>query len=305
MFTITQTGLTTGVIVISGRVEGTDGASTIVSDDTFDGGRGSIAVVAPAAVTVLATHTTQPRVTVSQTGWDVRVVVANTGGAAVNLNLATSSIAFNSGTGWVVDPPTFLGSGNPLPGGGVDSLRFHIATTSSVAGSPRIDSSVPWQDVNNQTSTGTATTSTSGFGSIVVQTPVNLRISTTTSQSPNPAAVNTNQTFAVRVQVENVGAGHADVRDVALVLNTNGGSAITQIQPITLVTSGEIVTRDFTVKADGAPSANERFTSVINSVTDANSGQPATLQPPVDNFADIAIQNPAVLVVENVRPSRP
>jgi hypothetical protein len=37
VFTINRTGNATGVIVISGRVEGTDGATATVFDDTFDG----------------------------------------------------------------------------------------------------------------------------------------------------------------------------------------------------------------------------------------------------------------------------
>lgn len=303
VFRITRTGNATGVIVISGRVEGTDGTAAVVSDDTFDGGRGSIAVVSAAAVTVLATHTSQPRVTAGQTtAWDVRVVVTNTGGGSVNLNLATSDITFAGPADWTVaTPPVFLGNGNPLQGGEVDSLGFTVTATSATAGTRQIDASVPWQDINTL-ATGTANTNTSGFGSIVVQTPVAIRVTTTTSQSPNPAAVNLGQSFAVRVQVENT--GQADARDVALELTRSGSSTITPISPITEVASGQTVTRDFTVDAAGTPNAAETFTSAIIAATDENSGQPAPPQTAVDGTAIVAIQDPAAFDITNVRPSQ-
>ncbi len=302
VFTITQTGIQTGAIVINGRVRGTDGALQSVFDDTFDGGRGSIAVVPASAVAVTATHTSQPRVTAAQTtDWDVRVVVANTGGGSVNVDLATSTIAFNGGTGWIVAmPPVFLGGGNPLLGGGVDSLLFRVTDTSPNAGTRRIDASIPWQDVNTL-ATGTATTTTSGFGSILVQTPVAIRVATTTSQSPNPSEVNVGQAFAVRVQVQNL--GQADARDVAIAMTSNGSSAITPVSPITEVAGGQTATLDFAVDAAGAP-ANEIFMSNIASVTDENSGQPVAPQAPADDTAVVAIQDPAAFAITNVRPSQ-
>ena len=301
-FTITQTGNTTGVIVISGRVEGTDGAATVF-DDTFDGGRGSIAVVPAADVTVLSTRASQPRVTAGQTdSWVVRVAVANTGGGAVNIDLATSGITFAGPTDWVVTtPPVFLGNGNPLQGGEVDSLGFTVTSTSATAATRRIDASVPWQDVNTL-AVGTANTATSGFGSIVVQTPVNIRVTTTTSLAPNPGEVNTGQAFAVRILVENT--GQADARDVALELTSDGASNIDPIPPITEVPGGQSVMFDADVVASGTPVASETFTSAITAAADENTGNPVTPGAPLDNTAVVAVQTPALFDITNVRPSQ-
>lgn len=303
VFTITQTGNTTGVIVISGRVEGSDGVATVF-DDTFDGGRGSIAVVAPAAISVLSTRATQPRVTAGQTAtWNVHVVVANTGGADVNLNLAASNITFSGAPGFVVQsPPTFLGGTNPLEGASVDSLNFVVTATSPNAGTRRIDASIPWQDVNNATSNGTANTATSGFGSVLVQTPVNILVTTTTSLAPNPGEVNTGQAFAVRIQVQNT--GQADARDVAVALTSNGTSDIDPIPPVTEVAGGQTVVFDADVTASGVTNPSETFTSAITAAADENTGNPVTPVAPLDNTAVVAVQTPAVFEITNVRPSQ-
>ncbi|MCI0451457.1 MAG: Ig-like domain-containing protein, partial [Candidatus Latescibacteria bacterium] len=303
-FTVTQTGNTTGVIVISGRVEGTDAGSATVFDDTFDGGRGSIAVVPASAVSVLATHTSQPRVTAGQTAvWGVRVLVRNAGGASVNVDLATSNITFDGGAGWVVTtPPVFGGGGNPLQGGEVDSLLFEVAATATDPGTWRIDASIPWQDVTTQ-ATGTANTNTSGFGSIVVQTPVAIRVATTVSQSPNPGEVNVGQAFAIRVQVENT--GQADARDVQLEMTSDGASTVTPLSPITEIAGGQTATVDFAIDAANVPNPNETFSSAITTATDENSGAGVAAEPPVDNTAIVAVQNPAVYDITSVQPSQP
>ncbi len=302
-FIVTKTGNVTGVIVISGRVEGTDGAA-IVFDDTFDGGRGSISVVPAAAVTVLATHTSQPLVTQSQAAdWTARVVVANTGGADVDLNLATSHIDFaGPQAGWSVGTPILAGGGSTLEGGSVDSLLFTVLTTGSTTGPHRIDATVPWQDINTSAIDSAVTTS-GGFGSITVETPVAIRITTTTSQSPNPNAVNRGKAFDVRIQVQNT--GQADARDVVIGMTRSGSSTILPIAPITEVIGGQTVAYDLGVVAANASNLGETFTTSITSATDENSGAAVTPKAAVDSLAIVAIQSPAELQIQNVRPSRP
>jgi hypothetical protein len=146
-----------------------------------------------------------------------------------------------------------------LEGGSVDSLRFTVTTTSSSAGTRRIDAAIPWQDANNAASTGTATTGTAGFGSITVETPVDIRITTTTHVAPNPGEANVDQPFDVRVLVENT--GQADARDVAIAMTSDGSSAIAPITPITEVAGGQTVAYDLGVVASSTTNPNETLTT--------------------------------------------
>ncbi len=299
VFTVTRTGDAIGVIVISGRVEGRDQALATVFDDTFDGGRGSIAVEPPASVAVTATHTSQPRVTTGQgTDWTVRAVLANTGGGDVNLNLVDSRVSF-AGGGNVIGG-ILAGGGTILEGGAVDSVLFTVDTTALAPGTPRIDASIVWQDINTSQVDSSLTTS-AGFGSILVQTPVSIRVATTTSIAPNPAAVNLGQSFDIRVEVQN--QGQADARDVLLSMVTNGGSTVLPISPITEVPGGQTVAFDLGVTAANVP-GNETFTGSIVSLTDENSGEAVTPQAPLDNTAAMAIQESAAFAVTNMRPSQ-
>jgi hypothetical protein len=308
VFTIAQTGTTIGNIVISGRVGGTDLNQVLpVSDDTFDGGRGSIAVQSAAAVAVVATHTSQAEVTAAQdSDWAVRVVLANTGGADVNLDLASAGIAFaGPQAGWTHGPATLLGGGNVLEGGSVDSLLFTITTTGTAAGTRRIDTTVPWTEANSQAIGSATTVASTGYGQIVVETPAVLRITTTTAAAPNPAEVNVGQAFDVVVQVRNT--GQADARDVVVGMSTNGTSTIPPVSPILEVAAGQTVAYPLPVTASGTPVPSETFTTSLVSAVDENSAQSnlVTLtNPPIDATATVAIQTQAELDITGVHPSQ-
>jgi hypothetical protein len=302
-FTVTQTGTQTGNVVISGRVEGTDlQQQSIVFDDTFDGGRGGVVVQSAPGVSVVATRPSQPVVTVGQTGWSVRVVVRNTGGADVALDLATADIDI-AGGGWTNATPTLFGGGNVLEGGAVDSLQFQITTGPGSVGTRRIDATIPWTEVNTQTG-GSAGTATSGFGQVVVESRAVLRIASTVITAPNPAAVNVNQPFSVTVQVQNT--GQADANNVVFGMTTNSGSAIQPVGPLAAVPGGQTVAYALPVVAAAAADPSETFTTSIASAIDENSGLPSlvTINGPLDNTATLAVETPAVLDITQVRPSQ-
>lgn len=303
VFTITETGTQTGNIVISGRVEGRDlNQLSIVTDDTFDGGRGGVVVQGAPSVSVLATHTSQPQVTVGQTGWSVRVVVANTGGANVTIGAATVTVA---GGGWTFGPPTLMGGGNVLAGGAVDSLLFTATGGPGNAGTRRIDATVPWTE-DNTSNNGSANTNTSGFGSITVESRAILQITTTSVSAPNPASVNVNQAFNITVQIQNTGG--ADARNVVVGMTRNGASTIQPVAPLAVVPAGQTVAYDLPVVAAAAQNPSETFTTTLSSATDENSGQGPPMvtlnNPPADATATLAIETVAALDITNVRPSQ-
>ncbi len=308
-FLVTQTGTRTGNIVISGRVEGRDlNHLTIVNDNTFDGGRGSVVVQSPAAVAVVATHTSRPDVTAGQVAdWSVRVVLANTGGADVDVAAASAGIAFaGPPAGWAfVASSALLGGGTVLEGGSVDSLLFIVDTTGTTAGTRRIDATVPWIEANSQTAGSATTVASTGYGQIVVETLAQLRITTTTVAAPNPVAVNESQAFDVILQVQNT--GQADARDVVVGMATDGLSTIQPVSPIAEVAAGQTVAYAWPVTASATSSTLETFTTTLVSAVDENSAQSnlvALNNPPLDATAPVAIQSPAVLDITSVRPSQ-
>jgi len=307
LFTIQETGVLTGAISITGQVEGRDLAQfAIVTDNTFDGGRGTVNVQASASVSVLATRTTQPEVTVGQASdWAVRVVVANTGAASVDLNLVTAAISIaGPATGWAVDPAVLLGGGVTLEGGSVDSLLFNVRDTGTTSGTWSIGASVPWTETNTG-ATGTAVSSSpASFGSITVETRPALRITTTTVSAPNPAEVNTGQAFDVIVQVQN--QGQADARDVVIGMITNGASTLTPVSPLAEVPGNTTVSFTRPAVASATPAPSELFTTSIESALDENSAQSnlVIVNTPQDSTATVAVQTPAVLDVEQVRASQ-
>ncbi len=306
-FTVNQTGTTTGNITISGKVEGTDlnDAST-VTDDTFDGGRGSVTVQTPAAVSILAIHPTQPVVTVTQGSFGARLIVANTGGSDVSINLVGTNASFNPTGSWNTgSTSTLLGAGgNVLAGGAVDSL-FIPMTATNTSGVTRIDATMPWTQINSSDA-GSSNTSTSGFGSIRTESKPDLRVFATVSASPNPLAVNVNQAFNIQVTVQNQGG--ADATNVVMDMVTDGASAIQKpFTPIPVVPGGQSVAYQLPVVASSATNAAEKFTASITSAVDENSGQSSLVNytNAVDNNATVAVQTPATANILYVHPSQP
>jgi hypothetical protein len=303
-FTVTQTGTQIGNITISGKVEGRDlNQLSIVTDDTFDGGRGSVVVQTPAAVSIVAIHPTQPEVTVTQASFGMRVVLSNTGGSDVAINLAGSNPSFTP-AGFTWGSTTLIGGGNVLEGGAVDSL-FIPLTAGNTTGNTRIDAVVPWTQINSS-DPGSSDTNTSGFGTIRVESKPDLRVFATTSASPNPSAVNVNQSFNVQVTVQNQGG--ADATNVVMDMITDGTSAIQKpFTPIPVVPGGQSVAYQLPVIAASATNAAEKFTASITSAIDENSGQSSLVDYTLalDNNATVAVQTPATADIIAVHPSQP
>jgi hypothetical protein len=236
----------------------------------------------------------------------MRLVVQNTGGSDVNINLAGTNPSFTPPQGWLYDPTsTLLGAGgNVLAGGAVDSLLIplHAGIT---PGSTRLDAVMPWTQTNSQTA-GSSNTSTSGFGHIKVESNPDLQVFATASASPNPNAVNVNQAFNIQVTVKNLGG--ADAQNVVMNLLTDGGSTIQKpFPPIPVVPGFQTVAVLLPVSAAAAVNPTEKFTAHITSATDENSGLSTLVNytQAADSTATVAVQTPATADIVHVRPSQP
>ena len=304
LFTIDQTGSLTGPVTINGRVRGLVGGVTEVLDDTFDGGRGNVNVQSAAAAAITAIRATQPRVTAGQSAvWGIRVILANSGSSAVDLDFPGLAITFDGAdpptAGWGVTPPTaLLSGGSTLAGGSVDSLVFTVEVTGP-AGTPAVGVEIPYIEVNTQQAD---TLLSGGYQPVVVETPPSLHILTTNLLAPNAPNVNVGQGYSVAVNVEN--SGGAAARDVQLEVESgNGWSTITGVAPIPLVGgAGQTVLVPIPATADTA--GLDLLTARIVSALDDNSGEAAPVVIDGDTTEAVNVQTPAQLTVVLVSTSQ-
>lgn len=199
-FTIQTTGVTTGPILINGFVGGTDQNPPFpfVSDETDDGGWGSVIVQAPGVLTITGVTTSQPTVTTNQTRvWTTGMRVENTGGSDVEVtdNPDSTTISFSLGTGWTWEQPAnavFVVGPVTLGANESTTIFFEVTQSGNTAGTSAIRGKVRGRQLNDGAAKSD-TTDTSGAGSILVQTPANLQI---TQVVPSVPRVTENQTTA-------------------------------------------------------------------------------------------------------------
>lgn len=208
LFTVNQTGPDAGALAVSGTFAGNAvPTGTDVSDDTFDGGAASMVVEAPPVIDIVSIRPSQSTVTESQGTWTAIMVVRNTGGATVNLNLLSAQLAFNPAPGWV---SSLLSTGLEGSGGTLlapsqpDSLFFQVTSTPS-AGPYGIGGLLSGTDVN---SGDPVSKNAPGVGSILVQTPAALAIQQIV-KSQEPITSGQTTPWTVDVTVANTGQAAA------------------------------------------------------------------------------------------------
>jgi hypothetical protein len=312
VFTINQTGSTTGNLSIYGIFAGRDtGAQKDVGDDTYDSGWGTILVQRAATVQVTGVATSQSTVTEGQTApWNATVTVSNTGEAALRMTFdgTNPDILFvpDSGFGWT-RPNAFLEGGNILPGGESRTMRFTVTQTGSSPGTPVIHAIAAGIDTNSTDIKNYDTRTGSGSGSITVQSRGRAVVQTTTIVSPNAPEVNTGQRFPVRVQIQN--AGQASLKNVSYSISSSGASAPqppdTGTLSAPLIAGGAAVADTFYVTADGV-TGPETLTVDVTGATDVNSNQTGLFidGPDVDSTAVAQKVAPSVLAIDSVTPSQ-
>lgn len=309
-FVITQTGTTTGTIIISGRVAGTvQGSGLPIQDDTQDGGKGQVEVETPAIFAITGITFSQPTATQNQVKpWDIFVNVENTGGSDVRVvfNADSTRIFLSDSTGYAITRPAGLSggaSGAILPGGATAMLAFRVDTTGSALGVNLVNARVSVFEINSGRALADTTDSNSD-GFFIVQTTANLRILETvvdTGSAPRAPFVNRKQAFKLKVRLGNTGQERVDSTSVTL--TTDGPSAIgQQIPALVSVPGGGEATIAFPITGADLRGA-ETFTARINTAVGANTGNQPQELPAVDDTAAIMRQDPASLVLRSVTPS--
>ncbi|HEX5132820.1 MAG TPA: Ig-like domain-containing protein [Candidatus Krumholzibacteria bacterium] len=222
VFAVSQAGISTGTVIVSGFVAGTDENSGLpVSANTANGGTGNFALQLPGALAIRSIAPAQTTATVGQTKtYKIRMAVENTGGADVDLVLVdpTTTLSFPNSTGWVYSlSPALAGGGVKLSGGEIDTVTFTVTTTGSPAGLASIGGEVAGSENN----TGLVRSATdSGSGGITLQAPAVLVVDSVTP-SRTTVTAGTSVDWDVEVAVRN--AGQAAAR---ITLPSNFGIAI-------------------------------------------------------------------------------
>ncbi len=156
-----------------------------ISVDTSTGGMGALFVELPGVLEIVGITPGRPTVTEGQTSWQIRMVVRNSGEAALDLLLpGSASVAFDpADAGWNATPRNALqGGGVQLEENELDTLVFDVTDT----GAPdtyTISGQVTAEDANSPDDEQTVGP-VSG-DEVTVQTPGDIRItSVTPSQDP-------------------------------------------------------------------------------------------------------------------------
>jgi hypothetical protein len=307
VFQVTQTGTTTGTVLISGNVKGRDVNTGDPVED--DGGSETITVQSEGNLVFDNITPSQPTVTETQTAsWFARVTLDNSGESDLNIDLAACRLTFSGGIGWsYIRPPTLEGGGSILEGNSSDVLIFDVDNTAT-AGVWGIDAYVDATEINSNRME-VDSTGTSGFGSILVQTKPRLRVTSTTITAPRAPEVNTDQPFGVEVSIVN--NGQAQAESVFFHISNTGGSTLeppTNHVVANLNGAGASVLDTFAVTAPGLP-GTDTFSMIIDGAIDANSMQSdlVTIEspdPPADGFDTAFIQIPAELEIVSLIPSQ-
>jgi hypothetical protein len=252
-FNVTQAGVSTGSVIVSGFAVGTDlNSQQTVTANTAGGGTGSFVLQSPGGLSILSMTPAKTTATVGQTSpYKVRMAVRNTGGANVALALHPDSTMLQpQGLGWVwTVASTLAGGGRTLSPAETDTVTFTVTTTGGSAGLATIGGSVMGVEANTL-ALKTDDTASGGAGSITLQTPAVFNV---VSVTPSRATVtqNTPVGWDVTVVVQNTGGSSARV-----VLPSNLSTTV-QSSPATLFNNATSLLEGLDIVPAGATRTNE------------------------------------------------
>lgn len=205
-FVVLSTGDTTGTVLLNGTVVGVSPQNPLLifSDDTVDGGSGSVTVQPPGVLDIVSIAPSQPTLTAAQLQpWVARMVLRNTGGATVQLQPAAAALEFAPAGAWFWTPrPALEGGGTRLDPGEIDSLFFDVTAT-AVPGSYTMGGRVSAVELNSGDMRAD-TTDTSGTGNVEVETAADLSILQIT-KSREPVTNLQNAPWTIDVTIRNNG----------------------------------------------------------------------------------------------------
>jgi hypothetical protein len=309
VFTVNATGTTTGTIIVSGEVAGTDlNSSDPVFDNTVDGGDGSFELQADAALQIVSITPSQPTATINQIGqYQIKMAVLNNGGSAVDLALdPTTYLSFSGSAGWssaIVD--TLVGGGYRLDGGEVDTVTFVVSQSGDTAGPTTIGGEVAGTVVNTLAPISD-NTGDGGTGTIELQTQALIAI---TGVTPSRLTVTDGSPVTWNIAVDLVNSGESDARlelPASLTVGVTGGAVgydpVDEIDEGGLVLSGNGGTGTLTIHVTSTGPFSAWGTGNVNIDLDAlelNSGR--SFSAPTGQ-GSITVQKPPNLTVDGLNP---
>lgn len=309
VFTVTRTGFSTGTMLVHGDVSATDvNNGSELSDNTLSGGWGLTDVQAPGAPVISQIVASRTAVTSNQaTDWYVTVTARNDGEALLTLDMGNTWIFTAAPYTLVYTSPEYFTDGDStLAAGESRDLRFTVTQTPDIPTGfdLPLEGHIEMTENNSlEIKTFDTELAGSGSGSIRVQAPAALRILAVDNAAFNTPFVNTDQDFPVEFSIENTGEAQAD----SIYVSLGSGSSTVNNTPLVVdgLLGGATSYDTFFVTASSA-SGSDLFTSTIDSVVDANSGQGnlVLILQAVDDTAHAMIQAPADLSVTAVTPSQ-
>ncbi len=302
VFTVNNTGTTTGTAVINGQVTAGDvNSGDILIDETFTGGSGYVSVQQPALLAITETSVSRPAVTSGQTTpWSAELLVENLGEAAVTLDMDSTGIYADYPLTVPAPPAGFSEGGLTLAGGESKHLIFSVTPTPQVPSGIELDIYAEVAAVENNRSEYVYFDSgeeQAGYGTVQIQTPAVLRTLSLENAAPRSPYVNMGGRFPVVFQVENAGEAQADSIEIGLL--GDGASIVEEPVKFFGPLPGFSQSSDtfFVTASDAA--GTENFRAELLSAIDSNSGERSAVDysGAADSLASAQIQVPGALEI--------
>jgi hypothetical protein len=308
IFTVYSTGTTTGTIVVSGTVVGTDLNSEEPVEVSSTGG--SFILQSAAVLQIESIEPTQQTATVNQDGvYAIKMAVRNTGGSAVDVTLDTANtkLHFIGSSGWDFDiNNTLSGGGTQIAGGQVDTVTFNVIRSGDTAGETTIGGTVAATVVN----TGDTVTvdSTNPGWSISLQSEAQIVIDgVTTSRDHVTAGSGSAVPWDIVIAVRNDGESRARLElPSSLGVSVSGGAI--SYDPVFEIDGGGVIlegdsSRTLTIHVNSTGSFTEwgdRDISVDFDAVEINSDRNFS---PSTGVGSITVDKAPVLTVLDLTPN--
>ncbi|HBC45692.1 MAG TPA: hypothetical protein DCZ43_01460, partial [candidate division Zixibacteria bacterium] len=149
-----------------------------------------------------------------------------------------------------------------------------------------------------QNGNDTSFTFSTGIDSVKVVSPAQIQIDSTYAMSRNAPFVNTSQPCSLKVLMENMGDERAN--SFYMHLSSTGGSDFPDSIFVPFLDGHHNLAVIFPITASSVPNPNEIFASSISGGTGSMSGNPALINPPVDNNSLLITETPAELWLSQI-----
>ncbi|MBN2411605.1 hypothetical protein JXQ31_07915 [candidate division KSB1 bacterium] len=204
-FSITQTGTTTGVIDIFGRVATTTGGYTnSILSDVY----GGIEVQSPEALQIVSITPSQQTVTSGDNthNWTVAVQLRNNGGSEAGIDFASSSLASQAIVVFQ-RPTTFQDATTTLKANETKTMIFTVTENSTLLGAHTINAQIQYHVINTGENKSLPPANP---GTVTVQAPSNLLV-TSVIPTRNQLTIGSSTEWDIRVLVSNTGGSDVNL----------------------------------------------------------------------------------------------